>query len=255
MNSKKNFVWIVAVTVCAGVVVSAIIAAFSDPKRIIYVVVAVALVLLGLMRRREFVTGNGKTTPNKVKKPKVLEKKNVKPEQFKVACRSIDDVIDVLKKALPKHKLKTMERVSSNVYLFHRRKYIIGEGYNCFMAVDLRDEVRYPDRLYFKEILPHMLNLDASAPPLHAIRVVLIICVDERDKWLDAFVDGNLRHEHNYFRLPVIISFSNGEMIMAKQKRSVDDYGGPAYKKMRNKWLEIAEEGGLLTLPDEPAHK
>ena len=255
MKSKKNFALAVAVTVCAGIVASAIIAAFSDPKRIIYVVLAVALVLIGLLRRREFVTENSKTAPDKVKEPKISAKKNVKPEQFQVTCRSIDDVIDVLKKALPKHKLKIMERVSSNVYLFHRRKYIIGEGHNCFMVVDLKGEVRYPERLYFKEILPHMLNLDASAPPLHPIRVVLIICVDERDKWLDAFVDGNLRHEHKYFRLPVIISFSNGEMLMAKQKRSIDDYGGPAYKKMRKKWLEIAGEGGILTLPDESADK
>ena len=252
MKSKKNFILAVSATVCIGIVAAVIIAIFWNLKMIKFVIILEAIVLVALMRNREARIANAveckqerdenkKSEPSK-RRVKDLKKRIVEPERLTVTCTKFEDVIEALKKSLPNHKLETVERVSSSVCVFHKLKRLSGED-RFFMAVDLRDEVRYPKQLFLNEVLPHMMNLNIKNPR-HLIIAVLIICVDERDRWLDAFVE-NLEYDHNIIWLPVVVSFSDGKMLMARQP-SGSGYGKLQYKKMRKDWLKIAEDGELL---------
>ena len=243
MKNKNNLLVFFVLTVIAGILASAVIILFFDLKLLTLVAVCEVIVLVVLMRAQENAHNENSAGGNKSDKKTNSRTKGVEAEKIAVACQKFEDVRDALEKALPKYKLKTMERISSNVFIFHKRRYFM-EDTMCFMAVDLRDEVRYPDQLFLHEVFPYMMNLNVQRPS-HPIRVVLIICVNNRDRWLDALINNNIEHDYKLFKLPVVISFSEGEMYMARQKGG-SGYGKMHYNKMRKVWLKIADDAGLL---------
>lgn len=246
MNNKNNFIFLSVLAVVAGVFACVIIILFFDLKLLTLVAICEACVFKALISMKENDSNGQSANEDKSKErksTKTIEKKSVTSEKISVTCQNFEDVRIALENSLVGYKLKTMERVCSNVFVFFKKRPF-REHTMCFMVVDLRDEVRYPDRLFLHEVFPSMMNLDVQRP-LHPIRVVLVICVNNRDRWLDTFVNNNLEHDFKLFKLPVVISFSEGEMYMARQKGG-SGYGKTHYKKMRKAWLNIACDSGLV---------
>lgn len=247
MKNKNNLIIFFVLTIVVGILASAVIILFFDLNLLTLVAICEVVILVALMRARENAHNENGAGGNKSDEKTNSRTKVVEAEKTAVAFQKFEDVRDALKKALPRYKLKTMERVSSNVFIFHKRRYFM-EDTMCFMAVDLRDEVRYPDQLFLHEVFPYMMNLNVQRPS-HPIRVVLIICVNSRDRWLDALVNNNIEHDYKLFKLPVVISFSEGEMYMARQKGG-SGYGKTHYNKMRKLWLKIVENSGMKKIAD-----
>ena len=218
-NKRKNDILFVISTLSIGIIASVVIVLFFPVAALMPVITGVLIAIIA----------------------RFFKLKPTEAEKINVTCKNFSELYEIFNKKLPKFKQTSRLREGCNIFLFTRTKPLKMERF-CYMLVDLREEVRYPDQLFAQNILLDMLGIHNGYSAFQ-IKVVLIICVEERDRWLDAMVNNNIYQSAKLVRLPIVISFLDEEMHMAKQKDGPGEY---VYKKMRKEWLKLATDAGLV---------